>query len=393
LRTHLSEKRLSFTTDIASAVRHGEVIFLCLGTPSLPNGKPDLRSLHQAAETIAANLNEYKLIVEKSAFPIKTGEWLIQTFSERFSPGADFDVAAVPHFLREGKAVQDFLHPDRVVIGTDSQRAIDTLMKIYGSLNAPLCLTDISSAEIIKHATNAFLAMKISFINSIAQVCEKTGADIYDVAKGIGQDRRINAEYLNAGLGYGGLFLPKDIGSLINVAAEYHINLDLLKDTEVVNRYQRIQFIERIEHALGGLHGKTIAIWGLAYRPNTDDLRHAPSLQIIRGLQQREAKIRAYDPLAMEVARNQLRDVTYGADPYETAQDADAIAILTEWDEFSKIDFSRLKESSRCRVIVDGRNLYSPRRMRELGFHYYSIGRKYRPVLPEASTGQPSLLV
>ena len=279
--------------------------------------------------------------------------------------------------MREGHAVNDFMHPDRIIIGAESKRAIDTIVEINRPLNAPLLVTDTNSAELIKHATNAFLATKISFINSIAQICEKTGADITSVSRGLGLDHRIGQEYLNAGIGYGGIFFPKDLNSLLNIAEEYHINLDLLKQVEVINRYQRISFMEKIDEALGkNLNGKTIAIWGLSYRPHTDDMRDTPSISIIRGLEKRGAKIRAYDPLSMEQAKELVPDITYCESAYEAAKGADAIAILTEWDEFAYINFMKLRQESECRLIVDGRNLFTPNRMRNLGYTYVSIGRR-----------------
>ncbi|HEY9746991.1 MAG TPA: UDP-glucose/GDP-mannose dehydrogenase family protein [Oculatellaceae cyanobacterium] len=377
IRGNREEGRLEFTTDIVSAVRKSEVIFLCIGTPLLPSGKPDFNALSAAVKSIAAGMDGYRLIIEKSTMPIKTGEWLASLLKEQLPADIDFDIAAVPQFLREGHAVKDFMHPDRIIIGANTQRAIDTIVEIYRPLNAPLLITDINSAELIKHATNAFLATKISFINSIAQVCEKTGADITSVARGLGLDRRIGPEYLSAGIGYGGIFFPKDINSLLNIAEEFHINLDLLKQVDVINRYQRISFIEKIDEALGkNLSGKTIAIWGLSYRPHTDDMRDTPSVTIIRGLEKRGAKIRAYDPLSMEPAKELLPDITYCSSAYEAAKGADAIAILTEWDEFAYINFMKLRQESQCRLIVDGRNLFSPSRMKTLGYTYVSIGRQ-----------------
>lgn len=382
IRGNREEGRLEFTTDIVQAVRNSEVIFLCIGTPLLPSGKPDFSALTAAVKSIAEGINGYRLIIEKSTLPIKTGEWLQSLLQEQVPEGIEFDIAAVPQFLREGHAVNDFMHPDRIIVGAESKRAIDTIVEIYRPLNAPILMTDTNSAELIKHATNAFLATKISFINSIAQICEKTGADITSVARGLGLDRRIGQEYLNAGIGYGGIFFPKDLNSLINIAEEYHLNLDLLKQVDIINRYQRISFIEKIDEALGkNLSGKTIAIWGIAYRPDTDDLRDTPSLTIVRGLEKRGAKIRAYDPLAMEPAKELLPDVTYCHSAYEAAQGADAIAILTEWDEFAYINFLRLRQESDCRLIVDGRNLFNPERMKNLGYHYVSIGR--RKVTPD----------
>lgn len=380
IKTNLEAGRLSFTTDIPKTVRNAEVVFLCVGTPLLPNGKPDMNALRLAVKAIAAGMDSYRLIVEKSTMPIKTGEWLKDMLRQELAEGVEFDIAAVPQFLREGFAVADFMNPDRVIIGADAQQAIDTIVKLYGPLNAPMLITDINSAELIKHATNAFLATKISFINSIAQICEKTGADINVVAKGLGMDKRISHDYLQAGIGYGGVFFPKDINSLLNIADEYHINLDLLKAVETINRYQRITFIEKIDAALGkNLNGKTIAIWGLAYRPYTDDMRDAPSIAVIRGLENRGATIRAYDPLAMEASRDLFPDAVFCGDPYQAARGADAIAILTSWNEFSYINFQKLKEESDCRVIIDGRNLYSPERMASLGYRYLSIGRLTPP--------------
>ncbi len=376
LRTNLEDGRLHFVSDNKAVVKDAEIVFICVGTPPLPNGKPDMKPLEDAIHDISHALTGYTLIVEKSTLPIRTGEWLEQKLREDIKPGIEFDVAAVPQFLREGYAVQDFMKPDRVVIGASSQKAIDMLVQVYQPLNAPLLITDINSAELIKHASNAYLAMKISFINSIAQICEKTGADIIKVAKGIGLDRRINAEYLNAGVGYGGIFFPKDIASLVAIADQYSLNLDILKSVETINRYQRLLFIEKIEQALGGnLEGKTLGLWGLAYRPNTDDMRDAPSQTIIRSLQNRGAKIKAFDPLAMEVTRNIFPHLEYCENAYEAAKDADAILILTEWSEFEHINFKHLKESTKCRLIIDGRNLYKPGRMMDLGFTYISMGR------------------
>jgi UDPglucose 6-dehydrogenase len=382
IRGNREEGRLEFTTDIVRAVRTSEVIFLCIGTPLLPSGKPDMNALSAAVKSIAEGMDGYRLIIEKSTMPIKTGEWLQSLLQDQVPAGIDFDIAAVPQFLREGHAVKDFMHPDRIIIGAESARAIDTIVEIYRPLNAPLLVTDINSAELIKHATNAYLATKISFINSIAQICEKTGADITSVSRGLGLDHRIGPEYLNAGIGYGGIFFPKDLNSLLNIAEEFHINMEMLKQVDIINRYQRISFIEKIDEALGkNLHGKTIAIWGLSYRPHTDDMRDTPSLTIIRGLEKRGAHIRAYDPLAMDQARELLPDITYCRTAYEAAQGADAIAILTEWDEFAYVNFLKLRQESKCRLIVDGRNLFNPNRMTHLGYTYVSIGR--RTVVPD----------
>jgi UDPglucose 6-dehydrogenase len=381
LTTELETGNLTICPSIAEAVAASQVVFLSEGAPPLPDGRPDMKPILLILEEILEGMQDDttdtpKLIVERSTLPIKTAEWLLEQFKERLPAGTQVDVAAVPQFLREGHAIKDFYQPDRIVIGAETQRAVDLLVSLFSPLRAPMLITDINSAEMIKHATNAFLAMKISFINSMAQLCERVGADVTQVSKGLGMDSRISPEFLNAGLGYGGIFLPRDVQSLIGVAQEHSLNLDLLKATDVINRYQRISFIERIERAVGGnLSGKTVAVWGLAYRPNTDDMRDTPSSQIIFGLQNRGATIRAYDPIAMPAAAKRIRRVKFCESAYEAAQGADVIAVLTEWDEFVGINFKQLKDSTSCRLMVDGRNLYSPKRMRELGFAYHSIGR------------------
>ncbi|MEZ4574534.1 MAG: UDP-glucose/GDP-mannose dehydrogenase family protein [Vampirovibrionales bacterium] len=377
IKANMEEGRLSFVADNKAAVKDADVIFICVGTPPLPNGKPDLKPLEQAIKDIAEGMTGYTLVVERSTLPIKTGDWLIETLSKGVSKGVEFDVAAVPQFLREGHAVQDFMEPSRIIIGANTERAQNILTTLHKPLNAPILLTDINSAELIKHATNAFLAMKISFINSLAQLCEKTDANIDAISKGMSLDKRISSDYLQAGVGYGGIFFPKDIASLVSIADEYHLQFDLIKAVDTVNRYQRIHFVEKIETALdGNLRGKTVCIWGLAYRPHTDDMRDAPSITIIRSLQKRGAKIRAFDPLAIENTRKILPDIDYFDSPFEAAQGADAIAVLTNWSELEQINFMQLKEATTCRLIVDGRNLYPRQRLLDLGFDYICIGKK-----------------
>jgi UDPglucose 6-dehydrogenase len=374
IQTHAATGQLTFTTDAQMAIDHGDIIYLCILTLPLPNGKPDLKALQAALKTLSQCIKTPKLIVEKTTLPLKTGEWLRQTLRSELPRYIEFDVAVVPQFMREGSAIQDFLQPDRIVIGSESEQAIETLKSLYSPIDAPILITDTNSAELIKHGSNAFLAMKISFINTLAQLCEKTGADIRDVSHGIGMDKRIAPDFLQAGIGYGGIFFSKDIHSLMNIADQYHINLDLLKATEVINRYQRLHFVELLEEAVHGLEGKRIAIWGLAYRPNTDDMRDTPSQHIIRSIQNRGARVVAYDPLAMEKAKKVLSNVTFAADPYVAAKGADAIVIVTEWDAFRHIDLDRLKQETSCRVIVDGRNIFVPKTMANAGFHYVSIG-------------------
>ena len=386
VQSELATGNLVYSGDIEAAAKAADIIFVCVSSPTLPNGQPDMKPLNQLLEPMIAGLAQsegYKLVVERSNLPVGTGQTIKQAVHKVLGAAKTLgpnpvmvDVAAVPQFLREGHAVQDFFKPDHIIIGTESQRAKDLLVNLYSGLNAPMLFSDVTTAELTKQATNAFLAVKISFINSIAQLCERTGADVQLVSKGLGMDARISPHYLQAGIGYGGIFLPRDLNTLVHLASQHHLSFDLLKAAETVNRYQRIAFIERIEEACqGSLQGKTIALWGLAYRPNTDDMRDCPSTQIIWGLQNRGATVRAYDPLAMEAAKEKVKRVTFCANAYEAAEGADAIAIVTEWPEFAQINFSELKTRSACRTLVDGRNLYSPVRVEEQGFAYYSVGR------------------
>jgi UDPglucose 6-dehydrogenase len=380
VKTELQSGKLRYTTNISEACQDAEIIFLCVSAPPLPDGRPDTKLLNQVLQEMATQFTEgYRLIVERNNLPVQSGHWIKKQLQDYLPEGStcEVDVASVPQFLREGHAVNDFYHPDRLIIGAETQKSKERLMTLYQGISTPVLITDITTAELIKHSTNAFLAMKISFMNSIGQLAEKCGADIELVAKGLGMDKRISPHFLYAGIGYGGIFLPRDVMSLTYLASQHHLNLDILKATETINRYQRISFIERVEQACGGqLAGKTIAIWGLAYRPDTDDMRDSPSTQIIWGLQNRGATIRAYDPIAMEAAKSKVRRVEFCSDMYECAKGADAIAIITEWPQFAQVNFSRLKETTACRLIVDGRNLFSPTRMQEQGFTYYSVGRK-----------------
>ena len=380
VKTELANQHLAYTLDIRSACKDAEIIFLCISAQPLADGRMDTKHIAKILEDISQDFTEgYRLIVERNNLPVKTGDWL-KSEVQRYLPKEStctVEIASVPQFLREGHAVNDFYHPDRLIIGAESQRSKELLMELYQDLPAPILMTDITTAELIKHSTNAFLAMKISFMNSIGQLSEKCGADIEMVAKGLGMDKRISPHFLHAGIGYGGIFLPRDVQSLTYLASQYHLNLDLLKATETVNRYQRISFIERVEKACGGqLAGKTIAVWGLSYRPNTDDMRDCPSTQIIWGLQNRGATVKAFDPIAMPAAEHKVRRVEFCEDLYSCATGADAIAILTEWPEFSQVNFNQLREATTCRLIVDGRNLFNPARVQEQGFSYYSVGRK-----------------
>jgi UDPglucose 6-dehydrogenase len=380
VKTELANRHLRYTLDIREACKDAEIIFLCISGQPLADGRMDTKHIAKILEDISQDFTEgYRLIVERNNLPVKTGDWLKSEVQRHLPKDSTctVDIASVPQFLREGHAVNDFYHPDRLIIGAETHHSKELLMELYQDLPAPILMTDVTTAELIKHSTNAFLAMKISFMNSIGQLAEKCGADVEMVAKGLGMDKRISPHFLHAGIGYGGIFLPRDVQSLTYLASQYHLNLDLLKATETVNRYQRISFIERVEKACGGqLAGKTIAVWGLSYRPNTDDMRECPSTQIIWGLQNRGATVKAFDPIAMPAAEQKVRRVEFCEDLYDCAKGADAIAILTEWPEFSQVNFNQLREATTCRLIVDGRNLFNPARMQEQGFNYYSVGRK-----------------
>ena len=370
------EKRLSFTTNLKSAIKESEIIFICVGTPPKDNGEADLSYVDNVARTIAEVMDSYKIIVEKSTVPVETGNEIAKTIRDYNSHKADFDIVSNPEFLREGTAINDFMHPDRIVIGCETDKARKAMQNLYSKLKAPILFTDIKSAEIIKHASNSFLATKISFINAIANICELAGADVEKVAEGIGLDKRIGKSFLSAGIGYGGFCFPKDAEAFIRIAERLGYDFSLLKATQEINYAQRKHFINKIEKALWVVKNKTIGILGLAFKPNTDDMRFAPSIGIIKELQREGAKVKAYDPVATEKSKEILNNVIYCNDAYEAAKDADALIIITEWNEFMNIDFKKLKSLMRNALIIDGRNIYDPEQMKKEGFHYISIGRK-----------------
>jgi UDPglucose 6-dehydrogenase len=375
VRQHLKGGNLTFTTDLSGAIKKNEVIFIAVGTPPRPNGEADLSSVEAVARIVAEEMNGYKLVVEKSTVPVQTGEWIAKTVRRYAKKNAQFDVASNPEFLREGSAVQDFMNPDRVVLGVESKKAREILSDLYKPLKAPIVFTDIKSAEIIKHASNSFLAAKISFINAISRVCELSGADVEQVALGIGLDRRIGKNFLNAGIGFGGFCFPKDLSAFIRIADKLGYDFGLLKEVQRVNDQQREHFVRKIEGALWNMPGKTIAVLGLAFKPNTDDMRFAPSIDIIQALQGMGAKIHAYDPHSMEKAKGQLTKVKYFKDAYAACKGADCAVVVTEWNEFKELDLVKLKKALKQPVIVDGRNIYDPAKMKALGFRYVSMGR------------------
>ncbi len=378
---NLNGKRLAFTHDNKKVIGHGDVIFICVGTPPKENWEVELKYVEAVALEIAKNMMSYKVIVHKSTVPVETGEKVKEIMHQNIMKGVEFDVVSNPEFLREGTAIKDTLEPDRIVIGAESKKAIEIMKSIYSPIKAPLIVTDIKSAELIKHASNAFLATKISFINSVAKICELSGADVEKVAEGMGYDKRIGRAFLNAGIGYGGSCFPKDSQAFIKIAEKYGYDYKLLKAANEINEGQKRDFVEKVKKALGNANGKTLGVLGLSFKPNTDDLRFAPSIYIINELQKLGAKIKAYDPAAMEKAKDILKNTEFCNDAYGACKNADALLILTEWNEFKELDFKKIKPLLKAPIIIDGRNIYLMGEMQKFGFTYISIGRK--PVLED----------
>ncbi len=376
-------KRLKFTSSIKDAVRGSEVIFIAVGTPSLDNGEADLTGIENVARNIALNMDGYRLIVEKSTVPVETGRWVkhtIETYLACRTAGVKkkvkFDVASNPEFLREGQAINDFMHPDRIVVGVESKKAQGILVNLYKPLNVPLVVTDIKSAELIKHASNSFLAAKISFINALSHICDKVGADVVKVAEGMGLDKRIGRTFLDAGVGYGGSCFPKDLDAFIKICEKIGYNFGLLKAVKLINEQQKEFFLGKIKDNLWIIKDKTIGVLGLSFKPNTDDIRNAPSIDIIRSLQQEGARIKVYDPQAMVKAKNVLSNVVFCKDAYAVSRASDCLLVVTEWDEFKELDFAKVKRLLKRPLIIDGRNIYDPAQMEKLGFKYIGMGRR-----------------
>ena len=374
---NVADGRLSFTTDLPDGVRRAEIILIAVGTPPKANGETDLSAVEEVAQGIGRAMDRYKVIVNKSTVPVGTGDLVRDIISKSQSRPVSFDVVSNPEFLREGSAIEDTLRPDRIVIGAPSQQVAMTLLELYAPLERPMIITDVPSAEMIKYASNSFLAMKISFINAIANVCELAGADVSQVIKGMGLDHRIGPTFLQAGLGFGGACLPKDTDSLHQTAAALGFDFKLLKSVMEINRERALSFVEKIRKVLAPMDDKVIAVLGLAFKPNTDDMREAKSLEVIRLLHGAGAVIKAYDPVASENARALLpQGVRFCASSYEAAEGADGLAVITEWNEFRLLNLERLRSLMRRPLIFDGRNIYEPERMRRLGFEYHSTGRR-----------------
>ena len=380
LKKYLENGRLNFTEDIKKGIDFSEVIFICVGTPQSKYGEADLSQVEEVARHIAQHMNSYKIIVEKSTVPVNTHKLIKQTLKRYIKNNIlEFDIASNPEFLREGSAIKDFMEPDRIVIGVESDRAKEILLKLYEPISCPKLVVDPATAEIIKHAANSFLAMKISFINMVADLCERTGADIKLVAEGIGLDKRIGKSFLNAGIGYGGSCFPKDVKAFINIGRKYGLDFSLLEEVEKINHQRPYKVIEFLKKALWTLVDKRIAVWGLSFKPNTDDVREAASLKVVPKLIEEGAYVFVYDPKATKNFRGlfpDLKNITYVKEKYEALREAQALVVLTEWEEFKKADLRKIKELLKLPIVIDGRNIYEPEFMEKLGFEYYPIGRK-----------------
>ncbi len=375
VRKNVAAGRLAFTTSTAEGVEKSDVIFIAVPTPPLPDGSVDMSFLEKVARDIAAAMTSYKIVVDKSTVPVQTGEKVAETIKRYGKARVDFDVVSNPEFLREGFAVEDLMRPDRIVIGVRSQRPVPALKEIYAPFNAPIIITDINSAELIKHASNSFLALKISYINAISVLCEATGANVQEVANGMGMDERIGRRFLQASLGFGGSCFPKDLSAFIKIAEQVGFDFRLLKEVQHINAAQMEQFVKKIADTLWVLKGKTIGVLGLAFKQNTDDIRMSPALELCHRLQKEGAILRVHDPKAMEKAKAVLNDVTYVEDMNAVAEGCDALVIATEWDQFKKLDLDRARKALTHPIMFDGRNLFDPAEMESLGFIYKSIGR------------------
>ena len=380
LATNIQKGRLSFSSDLNAVSRDADVIFVCVGTPQHADGSADMSQIEEVSRLIADNLDRYKLVVEKSTVPVKTSHWIKRTIGLYKKSDTAFDIASNPEFLREGSAVSDFLHPDRIIVGVETAQARDILCGIYGRFKDRLVITNIDTAELIKHASNSFLALKISYINVISNICEKTDANVEQVAEGMGLDPRIGGRFLKAGIGYGGSCFPKDIKALVKIGEDLGVDMSLLKEADRIN-FDRVRVVmEKVKQALWILKDKRIAVLGLAFKPETDDIREAPSIKVIGELLREGARLRLYDPQAEDnmklVFPPEPGRLEYFPTPYLAAEGTNALLLLTEWKEFASLELGKVKGSMANPIIIDGRNIFDPAGPRKLGFEYYSIGRK-----------------
>jgi UDPglucose 6-dehydrogenase len=373
-----SRGRLHFSTDVGAGIDEALAIFIAVGTPPREDGSSDLTYVRQVAEAVASRLSSFKVVVTKSTVPIGTGQMIEKILRQGGGDGADFAVVSNPEFLREGSAIDDFLHPDRLVIGSRDDRATSVMLDIYSPLrtaDVPFVVTNVETAEMIKYASNSFLATKISFINEVAELCEELGADVEVVARGMGLDKRIGHQFLHPGPGFGGSCFPKDARALAHIAREQGMRFEIVESVMAVNERIKLRMVDKVQAAAGDLEGKTIAVLGLSFKAETDDMRESPAIPIIEGLLVKGANVRAYDPAAIETCRLHLPQIHYAADAYDCANGADALVIVTEWNEFRKLELSRLSSIMRRPVVVDLRNLYELEKLRDAGFSYHSIGR------------------
>lgn len=376
VKRNVKAGRLKFTLDYRQAVSSSEVVFICVGTPPKENGEADLSSVFAAAEEIGKNLDGYTVVVCKSTVPIGTNRAVAKILERQKPKKATFDIASCPEFLREGTAISDTVKPDRIVIGADSIKAQRLLIELHKPIDGRVVLTTIEAAEMIKYASNSLLATKISFANAIAFLCDRAGADVEQVLEGVGLDKRIGKEFLAPGVGYGGSCFPKDVKALIATSRNLNYDFRLLEAVDEINEQAARFFVDKVEEVCGGsVKNKRIGVWGLAFKPSTDDMREAPSIKIIEGLQKKGAKVKAYDPQAVANAKKVIQNITYAANPYEAAKAAEVLLVVTEWNEFRQIDLGKVKELMRKPVVVDGRNIYSPQKVKELGFTYRGVGR------------------
>jgi UDPglucose 6-dehydrogenase len=367
--------RLSFTASTAEGVEKSDVIFIAVPTPPQPDGSVDLSFIERVARDIAAAMHSYKIVVDKSTVPVRTGDKVSETIKRYCKSKVEFDVVSNPEFLREGFAVEDLMKPDRVVVGVRSQRPVAAMREVYEPFNAPIIITDINSAELIKHASNSFLALKISYINAISVICEATGANVQQVANGMGMDERIGRRFLNASLGFGGSCFPKDLSAFIKISEQCGYDFALLKEVQRINTHQMERFIKKITDTLWVLKDKKIGVLGLAFKQNTDDVRMSPAIDLCMRLLRDGATLRVHDPKAMEKAKAILPNVTYVQDMNDVAEDCDALIVATEWDEFKKLDLEKSRKAMSAPIMFDGRNLFDPEEMEKLGWTYKSIGR------------------
>jgi UDPglucose 6-dehydrogenase len=375
VKKNVADGKLSFTASTREGVEKSDVIFIAVPTPPTADGSVDLSFIEGVAREIAACMTSYKIIVDKSTVPVKTGDKVVETIKRYCKSKVEFDVASNPEFLREGFAVGDLMHPDRIVIGVKSQRPVQAMKEIYTPFNAPIIVTDINSAELIKHAANSFLALKISYINAISVICEASGANVQEVANGMGMDERIGRRFLDASLGFGGSCFPKDLSAFIQISDQLGYNFGLLKEVQRINADQMDRFIKKIQETLWVLKDKKIGVLGLAFKQNTDDIRLSPALDLCHRLQKEGATLRVHDPKAMEKAKAVLPDATYVDDMNDVAEGCDALVIATEWPEFKKLDLERARKALSHPILFDGRNLFNVKEMESLGFIYKSIGR------------------